>query len=193
MSVKLPWMPFYGADFFADETVKLCSLRQHGIYLYLLWHQWQEGSIPCLELCQRFPVFLADPLSASPDAVHDVELIHSACFSKHPTLKQRFFNERLEAIRNEQLEKMEKIHDRAVKGGLAKAQLKQSLSTAQAEPKHTLSYANQSQKKKEKKNLNPDPEKSALHARVEDRDGKGFKPLGQEVLKAIQSWPKEIP
>lgn len=39
-------MPWYGFDFYADEAVKLMSWEQKGVYLFLLWHAWHEGSIP---------------------------------------------------------------------------------------------------------------------------------------------------
>lgn len=43
---KLPFMPFYGGDFYQDESVALMSYEEQGIYQRLLWHQWREGSVP---------------------------------------------------------------------------------------------------------------------------------------------------
>ncbi len=43
---KLPFMPFYGQDFYADEAVQLMDVCEQGAYIRLLWHQWREGSIP---------------------------------------------------------------------------------------------------------------------------------------------------
>jgi len=43
---KLPFMPFYGADFYEDEAVLLMSADEERVYLRLLWRQWREGSLP---------------------------------------------------------------------------------------------------------------------------------------------------
>ena len=39
-------MPFYGIDFYTDPRVRLLTEAQQGIYLRLLWEQWQEGAVP---------------------------------------------------------------------------------------------------------------------------------------------------
>jgi hypothetical protein len=44
--MKLPWMPFYAADWMTDEAVRLMTLEQQGAYFRLLCSQWVEGSIP---------------------------------------------------------------------------------------------------------------------------------------------------
>lgn len=51
---RLPWLPFYGTDFYEDEAVRLLSLEEEAVYLRLLWHQWREGSLPAgeAELCK---------------------------------------------------------------------------------------------------------------------------------------------
>lgn len=46
MPTRLPWMPFYGADFFGSERVRLMSHAERGLLLALLWQQWCEGSLP---------------------------------------------------------------------------------------------------------------------------------------------------
>jgi len=43
---KLPWMPFYGTDFYNDEAVRLLTLEEEALYIRLLWWQWREGSLP---------------------------------------------------------------------------------------------------------------------------------------------------
>ena len=46
MANELPYFPFYPADFFGDENVRLMDPYEIGVYLMLLCHQWQQGSIP---------------------------------------------------------------------------------------------------------------------------------------------------
>ena len=36
MTDKLPWMPFYGSDFYHDEAVCLMSLEEEAVYMRLL-------------------------------------------------------------------------------------------------------------------------------------------------------------
>lgn len=43
---KTPAMPLYGKDAYDDETFGLLSFGAQGLYFYLGWWQWQEGSIP---------------------------------------------------------------------------------------------------------------------------------------------------
>jgi outer membrane protein TolC len=154
--------------------------------------------------CQAFADFrvtwLDDHLHAEADAQGEldgeVEHVHLSCFQVHPTLSERFQNPRLEAIRVEQLEKTERLHDRAMKGALAAKQLKDSLRQPQASLKPTVSSAIQSQKQREKKKLSPngqEEEKSVLHTVQEDRSGSGFTQLIEEVIKHAPIWPKEIP
>lgn len=203
MPPKLPWLPFYGRDFYLDEKVRLLSLRQEAIYLRLLWLQWEEGSIPEVAACQSLPEFRV-PLyedrqstNAQPELDAEVEHVHLACFQSHPTLSERFINLRLEKVRAEQIEKTDKIHNRALKGGLALAQLKQSLSTAQAKLKPSGSSAIQSQKQIEKKikslKSSEESEKSVLHAKVQDRTTRGFESLGEGLAEAVLNiMPKDL-
>jgi uncharacterized protein YdaU (DUF1376 family) len=46
MKDKLPYMPFFGRDFYDDDTVACMTYEEQGMYLRLLWHQWVNGSIP---------------------------------------------------------------------------------------------------------------------------------------------------
>lgn len=43
---KTPSMPFYGKDAYDDETFGLLSFGTQGLYVFLAWWQWQEGTIP---------------------------------------------------------------------------------------------------------------------------------------------------
>ena len=156
---KLPWFPFYGRDFFGDETVKLFSLRQIGLYLALLWHQWEHGSIPCMEECQRFPLIATgflDELQETGAVVeigNELETVHYSCFKQCPDSQDRFYNPRLETIRQEQLRRNSIYQERARKGGLAKSMLqagdKHGSSTDQAVLNSAIQ--NQIQKKNKKK------------------------------------------
>ncbi len=42
----LAYMPFYTADFLADEAVASMTLAERGLYITLMCHAWREGSIP---------------------------------------------------------------------------------------------------------------------------------------------------
>jgi uncharacterized protein YdaU (DUF1376 family) len=46
MANHLPFLPFYGRDFYDDDRVACMSYEEQGMYLRLLWHQWVNGSIP---------------------------------------------------------------------------------------------------------------------------------------------------
>src|SRR4051812_36641926 len=145
MITRLPWFPFYGRDFFGDEKVKLFTLRQIGIYLSLLWHQWEHGSIPSASECAKFPMLQADlhqtlvnaqlfdevapELAAKFSAILRASLqlakseltdVHSYCFKACPVDNSRFLNSRLEEIRQEQNEKDLINQERARKGGIAR-------------------------------------------------------------------------
>ena len=92
MADKLPWMPFYGTDFYNDEAVRLMSLEEEALYIRLLWWQWREGSLPGdVGDCQRLAgESLSDRLIA--------------LFPVTRNADGRRRNPRLEAVRQEQLE-----------------------------------------------------------------------------------------
>jgi len=46
MISKAPALPLYVKDLQADETWKLMSAEERGVYISTLIHQWNEGSIP---------------------------------------------------------------------------------------------------------------------------------------------------
>lgn len=46
LRAKLPFMPFYGVDFYEDEAVSLMEAAEEAVCLRLLWRQWREGSLP---------------------------------------------------------------------------------------------------------------------------------------------------
>jgi uncharacterized protein YdaU (DUF1376 family) len=43
---ELPYVPFYVSDWLADSSVRRMSLEQRGLYIDLLCHAWDGGSIP---------------------------------------------------------------------------------------------------------------------------------------------------
>ncbi len=43
---RLPWFPFYPADWLADERVQLMTCEQRGAYWQLLAYQGREGTVP---------------------------------------------------------------------------------------------------------------------------------------------------
>jgi uncharacterized protein YdaU (DUF1376 family) len=128
----LPWFPFYDRDFFMDEKVKVMSNAQVGMYLRLLSHQWQEGSLPNDELALS-RIALANPCEAD-----ELTTLVRACFVKNGRAG-RLLNARLTQVKKEQEEKDQVNRDRARKGGLARsrqqAELKHDSSTAQGQPK----------------------------------------------------------
>ena len=124
----LPWMPFYGRDFFMADDVKPLRMYQAGFYIYLLWHQWEHGFIPEFEECLHFP-FVGNELywshrdGYSQGPAEELPLIDSlryvfkTFFVPHPTRKKCFINKRCAAIKAEQ------DHQRAKKqaGGKTRA------------------------------------------------------------------------
>lgn len=46
MAAKLPWMKFWGRDFFNDQAVKEMDNALVGAYLRLLWDAWEHDGLP---------------------------------------------------------------------------------------------------------------------------------------------------
>lgn len=44
--LKTPAFPFYGKDAYDDEAFCRLTFAEQGLYLFLAWWQWQEGTIP---------------------------------------------------------------------------------------------------------------------------------------------------
>ena len=200
MPNKLPWMPFYGRDFFNDERVKILRMHQSCFYIYLLWHQWEEGSIPEFDDCLDFPLASAELYKYHRDCFEQgpseessmlasFKTVFMMFFEPHPTLKHRFINKRLLAIQEEQKQKDQINQERARKGGLAKsilqAQRKHTISIPQADLQAHLESANQSQIKKEKRNLKS-PDKSVVHAIPGEEE---WKPIQDKLSKLVKPFP----
>ena len=139
---KLPWFKFYPRDFLMDEKVQLMSNLQVGIYIKLLCHQWEEGSIPEAKLGRLAFLRHNLPQDTHPwlpdcDTSEDVRHILDTCFVQHPILQGRLINEKLERIRIEIMREIEGKRKGGRKASIIKAKLKLSTSLPRAE--HMLS------------------------------------------------------
>jgi uncharacterized protein YdaU (DUF1376 family) len=93
---RLPWFPFYAADWLADEKVQLMTAEQRGAYIHLLAYQWREGSVPA------DPLHLAQLAAASPDAIQVLIAQDLFPLFGRRDRGQRRRNSRLERVRKEQ-------------------------------------------------------------------------------------------
>lgn len=195
---KLPWMPFYGRDFFMADDVKPLRMHQAGFYIYLLWHQWEHGFIPEFEECLHFP-FVGNELywshrdgyaqgpSEELPMIESLRYVFKTFFTPHPTLKKCFINRRCASIKAEQDEQRAKKQA----GGKTRAfQMWPSIahSSPTSSPNKTPTsslVANQSQSQKEKKKKNlKSPEKSVSAPQLADRSTHGFEPIS-DGLKSV--------
>ena len=107
---KLHWFPFYYRDFFDDETVKLMSHAQVGMYIKLLAHQWHEGSIPTniaavMKLLGVEAVLYSDDMG---DGEARIQSMKDVMTHFQTVSKGRAVNQRLAQIKDEQVAEMEK-------------------------------------------------------------------------------------
>ena len=133
MDDKLPWMPFYGVDFYESEAVTLMSLEEEAMYLRLLWRQWREGSIPASGEAQA--LLGRGPVSARV----------AAQFPCDPDGRCR--NPKVESVRRKHIEIAEKRTEAGRKGrakqlsakeeGERRAQPRRSPGDRRAAPGHT--------------------------------------------------------
>lgn len=117
---KLPWFPFYPADFLGAEKVQLMTNEQVGMYVKLLCYQWMEGSIPEKSSSDIAVLRLG---WGDETEMRDFNSILETCFVKHPTEKGRLINKRLDEIRREQEEISLRKQEAGRAGGRAKARL----------------------------------------------------------------------
>ncbi len=95
---KAPWMPKYGADFYGDERVlamgnDLRGWALRGLYEWLLWKAWQEGSIPA-----DVPTLAA--MCGMPKAAFaKLWPAIAPCWKPHPQAVGRLINGRQERVR----------------------------------------------------------------------------------------------
>lgn len=181
----MPWFPFYGRDFFNDEFVKTLTLRGIGIYLYLLWHQWEHGSIPDVPECTQFPIVKSDAFddfqytptkecNRQETTLEALERIHNERFQPHDQLKDRFINKRLEEVRDGQTRRDQLNQDRAKKASDARwmlgASVKQCSSNAQTmlEPCHKDKEKDKEREKEEEKKGSAEGKTSARSRRLDE-------------------------
>lgn len=96
MSGNLPWFPFWVRDFLTSRTVAAMSMEEVGVYIMLLCQQWEDGPIP------NDPDSIARIIRADPNVVRTTL---ERCFN---VVQDRWQNDRLEKVREEQQEKAEK-------------------------------------------------------------------------------------
>lgn len=94
-----PWFPFWAKDFLNSRTVRLMCPEEVGIYTLLLAHEWMDG--PIGDDAGEWSILTqgADPT--------DVQRVLERCFT---LTDLGWVNERLEEVRDEQIEKrMQKV------------------------------------------------------------------------------------
>ena len=126
---QLEWWPFYGADFFTDDKVKLMSWSQCGMYVQFLDHQFTYGYIT-RELGRSYLTS-----SGKKRRVEEMECaaVLDHCFLPHPSDPLHLINPRMACIRAEQRMKHAERSASGAKGGHAKAASSAS-SSAIAQP-----------------------------------------------------------
>ena len=95
---KLPWYPLYARDFNLDEKVQSMTNEQAGMYIKLLNHQWIEGSIPANYASLSF-LKLGGPGVDINKELESLNWVVTHCFTKRDKKKLRFYNTRLEQVR----------------------------------------------------------------------------------------------
>ena len=109
MKDRLPYMPFFVADYMGSTDVRLMSLAERGAYTHLLFMNWQEGRL------QKDPKKLAKLLDCSPE---EFEEVWEAIQHKFETdSKGRIYNKRVEEIRKQSIDRSKKLSRAGKKGG----------------------------------------------------------------------------
>ncbi len=149
---NLPYMPKYGHQFYGDDKVLVMDFAQKGMYDELLWRQWQNGSIPgdpeLIRAMLKPEVHEADSWAKFISQIDAIfPLMNGDPYSRQ--------NPKLENVRANAIEVLEKKRQGGKKGGIAsaeaRAKLKESSTTAEGKPKESLSSAQQGEGKGEGK------------------------------------------
>jgi uncharacterized protein YdaU (DUF1376 family) len=171
------WMPLYVGDYLADTQHLSCA--EHGAYLLLLMHQWRTGSIP---------------RSASEQA--RIVRLSGQGWSRLAPSVLAFFSDaggalqqpRLERVRAEQSEKIQRLTDRARAAGIASAAArKPNTSSTQVGLKPTYPEP------EPEKNKNPSPSKNEGEGSSPAPVGAGDPPADPPDGKAAGKVPRKPP
>jgi len=87
---RLPWFPFYAADWLTDPDVRAMTYAERGLYLECLCMQWREGSIPS-------DVKRLARITGAP-----AKLLHRILGKFEPSRDGELQNARMEKVRREQ-------------------------------------------------------------------------------------------
>ena len=156
---RLAWWPFFGADFFADDKVKLMSWGQRGMYVQFLDHQFIYGFITS-ELALSYVTS-----SGKKRKAEEIECaaVLAHCFPPSPSNPLHLMNPRMARIRAEQLLKHIERSSSGAKGGHAKAASSTS-SSARAQLVATLKLSStESESESEPERERRIPELSSLN------------------------------
>lgn len=145
MADKYPWFPFFAGEFLNDEKVLVMSYREVGIYLFLLCHQWVQGSIPADPSRAQAMLKLGSSVAGDDADFAALDRVMAECFSPHPELVGRLVNPRLAEVQEKQDAKRQTLSESGKRGVEAKKK-------AQATLKPALSHPQANKKEKERKN-----------------------------------------
>lgn len=122
---KAPWMPKYGRDFYGDENVEAMTWEQRGIYDFLLWKAWDEGSIPA------DAKKLARMCSVPPRRFAKIWADIAPCWRPHASLPGRLVQKRQERVRAASGELSRRMKELADRRWAAQADAREAAGQAQ--------------------------------------------------------------
>ncbi len=123
MKDRLPTMPFFVGDYLGSIDVRLMTLAERGAYVHLLCLNWQEGRLP------KDPKKLARLLDCS---LKEFQQVWEGIRHQFKEDAQgRIYNEQVEAIKRQHLERRRKLALAGSKGG-RKTQAKRKRGSSQA-------------------------------------------------------------
>jgi len=153
VSKDFPWFPLHVDSILSSRSIALMSGFEFGLYIKLLCWEWRDGPLPhdrqdMLELCL-----------SNADAMHmDSESIAKGLdrvLKKFQKTPDGWVNEKLEQIRQEQVNKAVSLSDRGRRGAQARWGV-DATANAQAMPKQCLSNGIKIKTKTKTKNEDTD-------------------------------------